>query len=154
MAPDKTHYLTRDGLERLRGELKRLQSERMRLVRELENGDEGRDELGVVEKRMEDISRVLRSYELIKLPPKQERDTVQLGATVLVQNDLGHTSELTILGTLDADPRLGRISNESPVGRALLGRRVGDVVLVHSNMKVEYTVKKIRYGGVSRTKTA
>ncbi|MDO8752032.1 MAG: GreA/GreB family elongation factor [Candidatus Wolfebacteria bacterium] len=147
MAPDNTHYLTKDGLGRLQEELQKLRTERMRLVRELENGDEGRDELGVVEKRIDDISQVLRSYDLIKLPPKHARDIIQLGATVLLKNDLGHTSELTILGTLDADPRLGRISNESPVGRALLGHKAGDVILVHMNTKVLYTVEKVRYGG-------
>jgi len=57
----------------------------------------------------------------------------------------GGKDELTIVGTLEANPSLGKISNESPVGRALLGRRVGEEVVISSPAKVVYKIVKIGY---------
>ena len=56
------------------------------------------------------------------------------------------------MGTIEANPPLGRISNESPVGKALLGKKVGDTILVHANSKSYYTVKQIFYGDLGKTK--
>ena len=50
-----------------------------------------------------------------------------------------------IVGTLEANPSLGKISNESPVGKALLGRRVGDEVIISSPIKTVYKIKGIKY---------
>ncbi len=59
------------------------------------------------------------------------RDQAGLGSTVLVQNEEG-TERYTLVGPAEADPRFGRLSLESPVGRALLGRRSGEVVEVET----------------------
>lgn len=151
MNPQKIFYLTKEGLRRVREECAGLEKKREELIAE---DGENREELDLMERRLRDLFEVLQAHEIISLPPKHKRDTAQLGATVVIENDAGQTSELTILGTLEADPRLGRISNESPVGRALLGSRAGDVVLVHSNVKVEYKVKAIRYNSRFYTKEA
>jgi transcription elongation factor GreA len=57
-------------------------------------------------------------------------DVVQLGSEVSVRDEEGERQSFTIVGSVEADPRHGRISNESPVGRALLGKRVGDTAVV------------------------
>ena len=70
--------------------------------------------------------------------------------TYLVDNDIianlwWQKDEFVIVGTLEANPALGKISNESPVGRAILGHKVGDAVVVSSPMKITYKIKNIKY---------
>jgi transcription elongation factor GreA len=60
----------------------------------------------------------------------------------------GETDEFRIVGSVEANPSLGLISNESPVGKALLGRRVGEEVIISSPIKTRYKIKKIRYSEV------
>jgi transcription elongation factor GreA len=67
-----------------------------------------------------------------------------LGATVLCEVD-GETAEFQIVGTLESQPLLGKISNESPVGKALLGHKVGETVVVSSTMKTRYKIVKVWY---------
>jgi len=93
---------------------------------------------------MIELENILKNTELITAPPKEKQNIVNLGATVFVKVD-GQTDEFTIVGTLEADPALGRISNESPVGRALLGHKTGDEVLVSSPIKTIYKIRKIKY---------
>ena len=69
---------------------------------------------------------------------------VDLGAKVKI-DIAGKKDEFMIVGTLEANPSLGKISNESPVGRALLGHKVGDEIVVSSPMKTTYKIKKIKY---------
>ena len=68
---------------------------------------------------------------------------VELGSTVLVETN-GGVDEFTIVGSLEADPNRGKISNESPVGKALLGAKVGDIVEIASTVKTVYKVKEIK----------
>jgi transcription elongation factor GreA len=69
---------------------------------------------------------------------------VDLGARVKIGIN-GHEDEFMLVGTLEANPTAGKISNESPVGKALMGHRVGDKVIISSPVKVVYTIKKISY---------
>jgi len=94
--------------------------------------------------RKQELENILRNYRLIKLPPKKNQDKISLGAKVLVEID-DETDEFEIVGTLDANPALGRISNESPVGKNLLGHKVGDEVIISSPIKTIYKIKKITY---------
>ena len=57
----------------------------------------------------------------------------------------GQKDEFVIVGTLEANPALGKISNESPVGKALLGHKIGDEVVVSSPMKTTYKIRNIKY---------
>ena len=82
--------------------------------------------------------------KLIEVPPKEEQDVIRLGAKVLVEVS-GQTDEFKIIGTLESDPCVGRLSDESPVGKALLGHKVGDKVVVSSSIKTVYKIKKIKY---------
>ena len=67
-----------------------------------------------------------------------------MGAKVKVEF-AGEKDEFMIVGTLEANPDAGRISNESPVGKALLGAKIGDEVMVYSPKKTVYKVKSIKY---------
>ena len=93
---------------------------------------------------MVELENVLKNTELIKIPLKTKQNIVNLGATILVevgsQND-----EFTLVGSLEANPSIGKISNESPVGKAFLGHQVGDEVMVSSAIKTIYKIKKIKY---------
>ena len=94
--------------------------------------------------RIEELTAILGNYELIKNPPKEKQGLVGVGAKVRVDVG-GKKEEFVIVGTLEANPALGKISNESPVGAALLGHKIGDEVVVHSPHEVAYTIKHIKY---------
>jgi transcription elongation factor GreA len=81
---------------------------------------------------------------LIKIPAKDKQKIISLGAKVKIEVD-GQRDEFTLVGTLEANPALGRISNESPVGKALLGHKVGEEVSVSSPIKTTYKIKSIKY---------
>lgn len=130
-------YLTLGGLEKFRKELKKFREIRNAKIKDQE-------ELVRLNERVEEIELILKSYELIKIPVKNKQNIVNLGATVIVEVD-GQIDELTIVGTLEANPSLGKISNESPVGRALLNYKVGDEVMVSSAIKTVYKIKEIKY---------
>lgn len=98
----------------------------------------------VLNMKMSDLEYILKNAELIKAPPKEKRNAVNLGAKVLVEVE-GEKDEFEITGTLEANPSLGKISNESPVGRALLGHKIGDEVIVSSPIKTVYRINKIKY---------
>ena len=63
---------------------------------------------------------------------KGERDTVEVGATVTVKNQDAKTTQYTITGSAEADPAQGKISNASPIGKSLLGKKVGEVTEVNA----------------------
>lgn len=67
-----------------------------------------------------------------------------MGSKIMVDIG-GDIDRFTIVGTLEANPSLGLISNESPVGMALLGHKVGDTIIVSSPIKTTYKIKKIQY---------
>ena len=81
---------------------------------------------------------------MIKNPAKDQRGIIGLGAKVKIDVD-GQKDEFVIVGTLEANPALGKISNESPVGKALLGNKIGDEVIVSSPIKTTYKIKNIKY---------
>lgn len=103
------------------------------------------EDMGFLEDRIAELKHILKNARLIKTPPKEKQDAVYLGANVLVQTDDGQADEFKIVGSLEASPALGKISNESPVGKALLGKKTGDEVVVQSAIKTIYKIKKIKY---------
>ncbi len=141
--PEKVHYLTPDGKRKLESELEYLLTvrraqvaERIRQAKEggdiMENAgyDDAKNEQAFIEGRIMTLQTILRDAVVLTQP--SESDTVQVGSHVTVCDDEGETSVYYIVGSTEADPVNGRISNESPVGRALLGRRVGDIVTVRT----------------------
>jgi len=97
-----------------------------------------------LESRIEELEHVLKNFGLIKPPPRKEKNRIHLGAQVKVEVD-GQEDEFTIIGTLEANPTMGKISNESPMGKILLCHKVGEEVVISSPIKVIYKIKSIRY---------
>jgi len=153
--PEKRYYLTKQGLQKIEQELDTLKSKKQDLLngtgpRAFRFGEieaeyiAFREDLRRVEEKIFELENVLENYGLIEEPAKKERDKVHLGAKVLVEID-GQLDEFLIVGTLEADPAMGKISNESPVGKALIGRKAGEQIIINSPTNIKYTIKKIRY---------
>lgn len=156
MVQARKFYLTVAGLENTKKEYRVLKSLRNSKIQgEVPKIWESEDlnpdylcfqeDLSFLETRIAELENVLKNAKLIKAPSKKEQGIVMIGATVGVDIDDADKDEFTIVGTLEANPSLGKISNESPVGGALLGHRIGDVVVVSSPIKTRYTIKKIKY---------
>ena len=155
MSTEKKFYLTKEGLEKVKKEYQDLKDLRLAKTKgEIPKTWQSEDlnpeylsfqeDLSFFETRIAELEYILKNTELIKIPPKDKQNIVNLGARVLVEVD-GQDDEFTIVGTLEANPALGKISNESPVGRALLGQRVGEAVTLSSPIETIYKIKKIRY---------
>ncbi|MDP2910206.1 MAG: GreA/GreB family elongation factor [bacterium] len=155
MDDQKKFYLTKKGLEDLKKEheiLKSLRSAKTKgeapKIWESEDLNPEylsfQEDLEFLETRLAELENILDNFSLIKKPLGERLDLVDLGATVTVQvNDA--KDEFIIVGTLEANPALGKISDESPVGHALLGSKVGDEIVISSPVKTIYKIKKIRY---------
>jgi len=94
--------------------------------------------------RLEELENILAHYSLIKKPPIDKQHVVDLGACVHVDIN-GKKNEFVIMGTLEANPIAGKISNESPVGKALLGRKIGEEFELGHPDKKTYKIKNITY---------
>lgn len=140
-----TSYLTREGYNRLQDELEFLRTVRRqevadRLHEALEGGDLGVDpdaeyeaaknEQAFVEGRIKELEMLLSNARVVDAPEKT--DVVVVGTRVTIQEDGAEEEEYVIVGAAEANPREGRISNESPLGRSLMGKRVGDTVSVEA----------------------
>lgn len=134
-------YLTREGFERLQNELDYLRTEKRnevaaRLRDALEDGElienaeleAAKNEQSFVEGRIKELEILLSNARLIG--ENNKSDIIQVGSKVKVQEEGYDAEEYTIVGAAEADPRLGRISNESPLGKALLNKKPGDKVKV------------------------
>jgi transcription elongation factor GreA len=90
--------------------------------------DEAKSEQGFIEGRIVELERALAGAQIIADGPSTE--FVGLGSHVTVKDDTGDVDKYQIVGSLEADPKRGLISNESPVGRALLGKKPGESATV------------------------
>ena len=152
---EKKFYLTKEGLEKIKKEYQGLKNLKLSKTKgeipKIWHSEDlnpeylsFQEDLSFLETRLIELENILKNTELIQLPSKEKQDTINLGATVLVEVD-GQKDEFTIVGSLEANPSLGRISSESPVGQALLGHRIGDAVMVSSPIQTVYKIKKIKY---------
>ena len=152
----KNFYITKEKLHELKKEYEELLSfEHKKALGEVapkifESEDLNpefvsfQEDIGFLRARIDELKNVLEHHELIKPPAKDKRGVIGLGAKIKIDVD-GQRDEFTVVGTLEANPALGKISNESPVGKALLGHKVGDAVVVSSPMKITYKIKSIKY---------
>ena len=156
MTPEQ-NYLTPAGMEKIQQELDILITVRRRevagdLKRASEIGgtvdnaeyDEAKRGQGTVEGRIMDLESALRNIVII---PDHDTpsETVIIGSIVVLQDGTGQTLNYTIVGSMEADPAHGNISNASPVGSALLGKRVGEAAEVHAPAGVQtFTVMEIK----------
>ncbi len=149
---NKQYYLTEQGLQKTRRELERLKRMRRRkLKKEVPEAIHSEDlnpeylnfrkELGFIEKKIAKLEEVLKNVEVIKTPGNRNKK-VCLGSRVTVEAN-GQEDKFDIVGTMEADPYLSKISNESLVGQALLGAKEGEEITVSSKVKVVYKIKKV-----------
>ena len=102
------------------------------------------EDIGFLRAKIDELKNIIDRHELIKAPPKDKHGIIAVGASVKVDIN-GQKDEFTIVGTLEANPALGKISNESPVGKALIGHKIGDEVVVSSPVEIIYKIKGIKY---------
>ena len=136
-------FLTEEGLAKLKSELEYLEqvrrpevAQRIHLAKEegdiMENAgyDAAKEEQGFVEGRILKIKSMLKNAQIIEKHGSAGR--VDLGVKVTIEEPGGKPEMYTIVGSAESDPNAGYISNESPVGRALMGHYVGDEVQVET----------------------
>ena len=156
MSLTKQFYLTKEGLKRLKKEYEDLK--RLKEVKSKEGSPAilhsedlnpeylaFQEDLNFLEFRLAELDQILKNAQLIKIPPKEKQNVVSIGATVTLEDVEGKINEFTLVGTLEANPNEGKISSESPIGKALLGHRIGEEVVITSPIKVVYKIKKIKY---------
>ncbi|MDI6591521.1 MAG: GreA/GreB family elongation factor [Patescibacteria group bacterium] len=159
MAEEKKFYLTKKGLEKIKKgyqTLKKLKTAKIKgeVPKILESEDLNpeylsfQEDLSLLESRIAELEYILKNAQLITPPPKEKQNIVNLGATVTLEDSDGEINEFMIVGTLEANPNEGKISSESPVGKSLLGHKIGDKVIITSPIKIVYRIKKIRYQSI------
>lgn len=140
---EKKVVLTYDGLKNMEAELENLKTVRRKDVAEKikeargqgdlsENAeyDAAKEEQAEIEARIVQLEKMLRNAEVID-EEEGAKDTISLGTTVTVLDvEFDEEMEYTIVGSAEADPMNGRISNESPVGMALLGHKKDDIIRI------------------------
>jgi transcription elongation factor GreA len=153
MAEEKV-YLTKEGQKKIQEEYDQLVSDRRKEVaeklqkaRELgdvsENAayDAAREEQAFVEGRIAELEDVLRRVEVVE---EKAGGEIAIGSTVLVHLD-GDEHEFTVVGAHEADPANGKISHESPLGQALIGKKVGEKVEVEAPLgKITYRIVEVK----------
>jgi transcription elongation factor GreA len=146
MDDSKTVVLSPEGLAQLQEELEYLRNtkrkevaERLKEARSLgdlsENSeyDDARNEQSFVEGRIVQLENTLRNAKVIEEAGAAPSGEIRLGSTVKLRDlEYGDELEYTLVGSVEADPMKGKISNESPVGRAILGKKKGTVVEVEA----------------------
>lgn len=155
MMAEKTYPMTQEGKEKLENELEELKTvkrkevvERIKIARgfgdlsENSEYESAKDEQAFIEGRISTIENMLQNAEIIDSSNSKEGE-VTLGRSVIFKElPDGIEEEYTIVGKAEADPFSGKISNESPIAQALLGKAVGEKVTIDTpggNMEVEIT---------------
>ncbi len=136
-------FLTRQGYDKLQEELEYLRTvKRQEVAARLHEAMEGgeliedaeyeaaKNEQAFVEGRIQELEILLANARVIDEKNKEKSDIVQVGTKVTIQEEGNEPEIFTIVGPAEANPRVGRISNESPLGRGLMERRAGDTVKV------------------------
>ena len=153
-----TTFLTKEGFQKLQEELDQLrQVKRKEVADRLHEAMEGgelienaeyeaaKNEQAFVEGRIQELEMLLATARVIEDNKKKKADTVQVGSTVTIKEDGSDEETYTIVGAAEADPRHGKISNESPMGKAILNHRAGDVVQVETP-DGSYEVRIVKIG--------
>jgi len=145
LSNEKVYPMTREGKEKLEQELEHLKSvkrkevvERIKIARSFgdlsENSeyDSAKEEQAFVEGRIGTIETMIRNAKIIEAS-EMKADEVSLGKTVtFIELPDGEEESYTIVGSAEADPFEGKISNDSPIAKSMIGKRVGDKVMVQT----------------------
>jgi transcription elongation factor GreA len=141
-----TKFLTKEGFQKLQEELDQLRTVKRqevadRLHEAMEGGElienaeyeAAKNEQAFVEGRIQELEMLLATARVIEEEEKNHRDgQVSVGSTVTIQEQGFETETYTIVGAAEANPREGKISNESPIGKAILNHDVGETVTVET----------------------
>lgn len=149
-------FLTREGFQKLQEELDHLRTvKRQEVAQRLHEAMEGgeliedaeyeaaKNEQAFVEGRIQELEILLANARVIE--EGANREVIQVGAKVTIQEGENDPEAYVIVGPAEANPRQGRISNESPLGRALLDHRAGDTVRVEAPGGA-FTVRVVKVG--------
>jgi transcription elongation factor GreA len=152
------NFLTKEGYQKLQDELDFLRTvKRQEVANRLHEAMEGgelienaeyeaaKNEQAFVEGRIQELDVLLASAKIIDDNGKKKGDGVQLGSKVTIKEGNFEAETFTIVGAAEANPREGKISNESPIGKAILGHKVGDTVKVETPGGT-YNVKILKIG--------
>lgn len=156
METNKPLFITNRGLSELKNELDKLQNiKRPQLVEQMQEAKGSGDwmdqteymlieaELAFLDGRILDIQHTIDHAQIID--PGNEDNIVNIGETVTLKNSDGEIEQYTIVGKAEADPSHGFISNESPLGNALLNHQVGDEIVVHAPVgEIRFQVVAVR----------
>ena len=147
-------YLTPEGEAKLKAELAELTghkreelAERLRSAIQMgdlsENADyhKAKEDQGFLEGRIQEIEAVLRTAVIVE---KKQSDTVTVGSSVTIQENDYPPETYHVVGAKEADPRNGKISNESPIGKALMDHKIGDIVETDTpDGKIAFKILKV-----------
>ncbi len=149
----KEFKLTKDGVKELEDELASLNELKPEIVDRLKQArsqgdlsenadyDAARGELERTETRIKEVEHILQNVEVIKAP--KSNGAVKLGSTVELNSTKGKTT-FKVVGSVEANPGEGKVSDQSPIGTALMGKKVGDdVEITLPSGAMKYKVKAI-----------
>jgi transcription elongation factor GreA len=158
--PEQVVFVTPEGLRRIKAQLEELRTvRRPKVIQQLkealeqasaqasplENPDYAvaKNEQAFIEGRIQQLEQIFKSAVLIEEPSTHE--IVSLGSKVTItEGPDGEPEHYNIVGSVEADPRHGYISNESPLGRALMGHKVGDVVIAKApDGEIEWHIRSV-----------
>lgn len=145
------HKLTVEGLEKLKIELDKLKNvDRPRIIEAIKDAkaqgdlsenaeyDAAREEQGKVESRIKELEDIIKNSDVIDTDKKSNTN---LGKTITLEFDDGFVDTYQLVGSLEANPFEGKISNESPVGKEILNAKVGEIIEVKNENGEKFTVK-------------
>jgi len=154
MVVKKTYRLTSEGIDELKAELNSLVVGRSEIADSIKTAREfgdlaenseyqsARAAQDRNESRITEIEHILQNVEIIKTPKGSVK--VQLGSRIRLESEDGKTKEFQIVGTVEADPLNGKISDESPIGKALLGKQERDNVEIVTQLEtVNYKIAEV-----------
>ncbi|HSH55527.1 MAG TPA: transcription elongation factor GreA [Candidatus Limnocylindrales bacterium] len=149
----KLFHLTEEGVAELKAELEHLISQRSEVAERIKTAREfgdlsenaeyqtARQEQEKHEERISELEHILQNVDIIKAP--KSGSSVRLGSRVKLEGS-GRTKEFQVVGTVEADPLEGKISDESPIGKALIGKKVGDEIEIKTPAETAaYTIASI-----------
>ena len=155
MGDDQIEYLTQQGLDDLKAELADLKDNKIpeiakRIDEAKQLGDlsenaeynDAKEDMGWTHGRLLKVNHILEHAQVIT---KHDSGKVDIGSTVKFKTEKGQEKVYTIVGPQEADPVAGKISNESPIGQAFLGAKIGDKIEVNTPAgKTKYTIEEIK----------
>lgn len=152
------HHLTSEGLENLKNELEKLKNEdRQRVIESLKEAraqgdlsenadyDAARDEQARLEGRIKELEEIIKNAVVID--PRSNGHNSNLGKVITVEFEDGEQRKFELVGSLEANPLENKISNESPLGSAVLHAKKGEVVTVRTDTGHEFSITIIAIGG-------